>query len=175
MKENNAMKINDQIKSFKVKLILPNGEMKGEVTLFEAKRIATESNLDLVEINPALQSGELPLCKIVDYGKLQYEQNKKKKHQNHGQTVKEVKICINIGQNDLDRKLNQISDFLQEKHKVKYIFSLKDRRNRQAFHNLQDIEIIERVKSHLEKFKEIATWDNPSVVEKSVIVFLSPV
>lgn len=86
---------------------------------FEALRMAREKNLDLVEISPTAQP---PVCRIMDYGKYLYQQEKKereaKKHQKTI-TVKEVKFRINVDDHDYDTKKNHVLRFLDEGDKVK--------------------------------------------------------
>ena len=86
---------------------------------FEALKIARERNLDLVEVSPTAQP---PVCRIMDYGKYLYQQEKRereaKKHQ-HQITVKEVKFRINVDDHDYDTKKNHVLRFLGEGDKVK--------------------------------------------------------
>src|SRR5205807_6206919 len=86
---------------------------------FEAIRKAREKNLDLVEISPTAQP---PVCRIMDYGKYLYEQEKRereaKKHQKTI-TVKEVKFSINVDEHDYETKRNHVIRFLEDGNKVK--------------------------------------------------------
>ena len=95
------------------------GEQLGVVSLFDALKRARESGLDLVEISP---NATPPVCKLTDYGKFLYEQNKKaheqKKHQKGG-TIKEVKFRPSTAEHDYQVRKNQIIRFLGEGYKVK--------------------------------------------------------
>ncbi len=86
---------------------------------FEALKIAREKSLDLVEVSPTAQP---PVCRIMDYGKYLYQQEKRereaKKHQ-HQITVKEVKFRINVDDHDYETKKNHVLRFLDEGDKVK--------------------------------------------------------
>jgi translation initiation factor IF-3 len=86
---------------------------------FEALKIAREKNLDVVEVSPTAQP---PVCRIMDYGKYLYQQEKRereaKKHQ-HQIVVKEVKFRINVDDHDYDTKKNHVLRFLAEGDKVK--------------------------------------------------------
>ncbi len=86
---------------------------------FEALKIARERNLDVVEVSPTAQP---PVCRIMDYGKYLYQQEKRereaKKHQ-HQITVKEVKFRINVDDHDYETKKNHVLRFLGEGDKVK--------------------------------------------------------
>jgi translation initiation factor IF-3 len=95
------------------------GQQIGVMPPFEALKMAREKNLDLVEISPTAQP---PVCRIMDYGKFLYQQEKKereaKKHQKTI-TVKEVKFRINVDDHDYDTKKNHVLRFLDEGDKVK--------------------------------------------------------
>jgi translation initiation factor IF-3 len=95
------------------------GKQIGILPPFEALKMAREKNLDLVEISPTAQP---PVCRIMDYGKFLYEQEKKeraaKKHQKTI-TVKEVKFRINVDEHDYEFKKNHVLRFLEEGDKVK--------------------------------------------------------
>jgi translation initiation factor IF-3 len=95
------------------------GQQIGILAPFEALKMARERNLDLVEISPTAQP---PVCRIMDYGKFLYQQEKKereaKKHQKTI-TVKEVKFRINVDDHDYETKKNHVLRFLDEGDKVK--------------------------------------------------------
>jgi translation initiation factor IF-3 len=96
-----------------------DGQQLGIMPPFEAIKKAREQNLDLVEISPTAQP---PVCRIMDYGKYLYQQEKKereaKKHQKTI-TVKEVKFRINVDDHDYETKKNHVLRFLDEGDKVK--------------------------------------------------------
>jgi translation initiation factor IF-3 len=100
-------------------LIDEDGAQLGVLSLFDALKRARDSGLDLVEISPTAMP---PVCKLVDYGKFLYEQNKKaheqKKHQKGGQ-IKEVKFRPSTAEHDYQVRKNQIIRFLGEGYKVK--------------------------------------------------------
>jgi translation initiation factor IF-3 len=95
------------------------GQLLGIMPPYEALKKAREKNLDLVEISPTAQP---PVCRIMDYGKYLYQQEKKereaKKHQKTI-TVKEVKFRINVDDHDYETKKNHVLRFLDEGDKVK--------------------------------------------------------
>jgi translation initiation factor IF-3 len=95
------------------------GQQIGIMQPYEALKLAREKNLDLVEISPTAQP---PVCRIMDYGKYLYEQEKRereaKKHQKTI-TVKEVKFSINVDEHDYETKRNHVIRFLEEGNKVK--------------------------------------------------------
>ena len=100
-------------------MIDDEGQQLGIMPPYEAIRKAREKNLDLVEISPTAQP---PVCRIMDYGKYLYQQEKKereaKKHQKTI-TVKEVKFRINVDDHDYETKKNHVLRFLDEGNKVK--------------------------------------------------------
>ncbi len=100
-------------------MIGDEGQQIGILPPFEALKMAREKNLDLVEISPTAQP---PVCRIMDYGKFLYQQEKKereaKKHQKTI-TVKEVKFRINVDDHDYETKKNHVLRFLDEGDKVK--------------------------------------------------------
>ena len=100
-------------------MIDDEGNQLGIMTPFDALKIARERTLDLVEVSPTAQP---PVCRIMDYGKYLYQQEKRereaKKHQ-HQIVVKEVKFRINVDDHDYDTKKNHVLRFLAEGDKVK--------------------------------------------------------
>lgn len=100
-------------------MIDEEGNQVGVIPPYEALKMARERNLDLVEISPTANP---PVCRIMDYGKFLYQQEKKereaKKHQKTI-TVKEVKFRINVDDHDYETKKNHVLRFLDEGDKVK--------------------------------------------------------
>ncbi len=100
-------------------MIDDEGNQLGIMTPFDALKIAREKTLDLVEVSPTAQP---PVCRIMDYGKYLYQQEKRereaKKHQ-HQIVVKEVKFRINVDDHDYETKKNHVLRFLAEGDKVK--------------------------------------------------------
>ncbi|HTU33058.1 MAG TPA: translation initiation factor IF-3 [Candidatus Acidoferrum sp.] len=114
-----GLRVNERIRAREVRLIDEEGNQFGVVAMFDALKRARDSGLDLVEISP---NANPPVCKLVDYGKFLYEQNKKaheqKKHQKGGQ-IKEVKFRPSTAEHDYQVRKNQIIRFLGEGYKVK--------------------------------------------------------
>lgn len=102
-----------------MRLIDPEGNQKGVVSIHQAIASAEESGLDLVEISPTATP---PVCKIMDYGRFRYEQTKKQQESKKKQTtfqVKEIKVRPKTDKHDLEIKLGHIQRFLEKKNKVK--------------------------------------------------------
>ena len=113
------IRINERIRAREVRVIDDEGRQIGILPPYEALKLAREKNLDLVEVSPTAQP---PVCRIMDYGKYLYQQEKKereaKKHQKTI-TVKEVKFRINVDDHDYETKKNHVLRFLEEGDKVK--------------------------------------------------------
>ena len=119
----NKSRINERISAYRVKLILSNGENQGEMLKSAALAMAKTEGLDLVEVSP----GAIPVCKIMDYGKVMYTQSKAERHQKHAPTTKEIKIKYNIGEHDLDIKRKKVEELLAGGHKVIFVMEVRGR------------------------------------------------
>jgi translation initiation factor IF-3 len=115
--------VNERIRAREVRVVDEAGNQLGVMSLFDAMKAAREAGLDVVEISPTAVP---PVCKLVDYGKFLYEQNKKaheqKKHQKSAH-IKEVKFRPATAEHDYQVRKNQIIRFLGEGHKVKAMIS----------------------------------------------------
>src|ERR1700751_3378530 len=113
------IRTNERIRAREIRVIDDEGKQIGILPPYEALKMARERNLDLVEISPTANP---PVCRIMDYGKFLYQQEKKereaKKHQKTI-TVKEVKYRINVDDHDYETKKNHVLRFLDEGDKVK--------------------------------------------------------
>ena len=127
MAENKGLRINEQIRVREVRLIDDEGEQKGIVPTIEALRMAKEQELDLVEVAPQANP---PVCKILDYGKYRFEQEKKLRDSKKNQKqlkLKEIRMQPKIGSGDLDFKSKHIQEFLTEGNKVKVTIRFRGR------------------------------------------------
>ena len=119
--------INEEIREKEVRLIGTDGEQLGVVSSNEARRLADESDLDLVMISP---NAKPPVCKIMDYGKFVYEQSKKEKEAKKKQKVtviKEIRCSLTIEENDIAIKAKNARKFLLDGDKVKVTVRFKGR------------------------------------------------
>lgn len=98
----------------KVNLIDETGKQLGIFDLYRAKEIALERSLDLVEVNPSMTP---PICKIMDYGKYKFEQNKNRKPPQK-EALKEVELSPGIAEHDLQIKARKVQEFLNDGCKV---------------------------------------------------------
>ncbi len=151
-------------------MIDEGGEKLGDFAIMDARQLAADRGLDLVEIVPNRMP---PVCKIMNYGRLVYQQSKRshesRKHQRHNQ-VKEVKFRIIIGEHDRDTKMKQIDRFLREGHKVKATIWFKRARERSR-REMGD-RILDDVAARL---SEIATVEaRTNVIGNQMSMILAP-
>jgi len=120
-------RINDRIKVPEVRVVGPDGKQLGVMETKQAIRTAEESNLDLVEIAPEAKP---PVCKIIDYGKFIYAQEKKMREsrkKQHQTRIKEMRFGPQMAEHDYQFKLNLIKEFLSKHDKVKIIMRFRGR------------------------------------------------
>jgi translation initiation factor IF-3 len=114
-----GLRVNERIRAREVRVVDEVGNQLGVMTYFDAMKAARDNGIDLVEISP---NAVPPVCKLVDYGKFLYEQNKKaheaKKHQKSSH-IKEVKFRPSTAEHDYQVRKNQIIRFLGDGYKVK--------------------------------------------------------
>ncbi len=124
---NKGQRINEMIRVREVRLIDDEGNQKGIVPTLEALKLAKEKDLDLVEVSP---NANPPVCKILDYGKYRFEQEKKLRESKKNQKVlklKEIRMQPKIGPGDLDTKAKHVQEFLDEGDKVKVTIRFRGR------------------------------------------------
>ena len=131
---NRKHKINGEVRFKEIRLVGENVD-GGLMSSYDATRLADDMDLDLVCIN---EQGEVPICKIMDYSKFIYEQEKNVAKQKT-LPLKEVKFGPNIGDNDLNVKVRQIIKFLSNGHKVKIVLQF---RGRQMAHQDLGIKVL---------------------------------
>ena len=147
-------RINSDIKAPSLLLIDADGEPKGIVKFTEAIYIAEEEGLDLVEIQPNAQP---PVCRLMDYGKYRYDQQKKahlaKKNQKQSE-VKEIQFRPVIDDNDYKTKLTHVKEFLDQTHKVRIVVRMK---GRERMNSELGNRMIARLQNDL---KDVAQFDD---------------
>ena len=161
--------INDEIQEKEIRLIGSDGEQMGLMSSAEAQKIADEQDLDLVMISP---NAKPPVCKIMDYGKYRFEQNKKvkeaKKNQ-HVMDVKEIRMSPGIGENDFNTKLKNGQKFLADGDRVKV--SVRFRGREMAHTNIGE----NLLRDFAAKCADVANLDKePKLEGRSMSIFLSP-
>jgi translation initiation factor IF-3 len=152
------IRINDRIRVPEVRLIGPDGNQLGVVPIQRAMEMANQHELDLVEV--ASQAAP-PVCRIIDFSKFKYDQEKKereaKKHQKQGH-LKEIRLKPNIDEHDFQTKVRQAITFLQKKDKVKVNLFFRGRQ----------MEHMDLGRKILDKF--ITDTQNDGQVEKEPIL-----
>ena len=162
------LEINGQIRDREVRLIGADGEQKGVVSIQVAMRAAEDAGLDLVKIAPQAVP---PVCKVLDYGKYRFEQQKKEKEAKKNQKVVEVKetrLSLNIDTNDFNTKLNQTAKFLAAGHKVKASIRF---RGREMAHTDLGLEVQKKFAAAL---PEAVVEKQPKLEGRSMQMFLAP-
>lgn len=147
--------INGQIKAKEVQLISDNGEKLGMLPIARALEIAEEKKLDLVLVSP---NAQVPVCKIMNYGKYKFEQAKKEKEAKKKQKVqetKELRITPNIEEHDFGFKAKNAKKFIEDGNKVKITVRFRGR-------ELNNVKMGENVLNDFAKELE-----DVAVVEKS--------
>lgn len=141
-----GLRINEQIRVREVRLIDDEGEQKGIVPTAEALKMAKERELDLVEVAPTANP---PVCKILDYGKYRFEQEKKLRDSKKNQKLlklKEIRMQPKIGAGDLDFKSKHVQEFLAEGNKVKVTVRF---RGRELAHTELGLDVLNEVLKRL--------------------------
>ena len=143
------IRVNDRIKTAEVRVIGPNAEQLGVVPIRRALDLALEHALDLVEISPTAKP---PVCRIMDYSKYKYDQEKKERMIKKNQKIthlKQIRLKPHIDENDYQVKLRQIISFLEKKDKVKVNMFY---RGREMMHKEQGKEKLDRVINDVASF-----------------------
>jgi translation initiation factor IF-3 len=162
-------RINEEITSAQVLLIDETGEKKGVIATAQAIEIAVAAGLDLVEVSPNTQP---PVCKILDYGKFKYQQQKKKNEAKKKQKVveiKEIKMRPNIDQHDYEVKAKAIRRFFEEGDKVKVTLRF---RGREMAHQERGMELLQRVQAEFEEIAKIE--QTPKLEGKQMMMVMAP-
>ncbi|MCH7932752.1 MAG: translation initiation factor IF-3 [Gemmatimonadetes bacterium] len=163
-------RINEQIRISPVRLIDDEGGQVGIVSIEEARELADDRGLDLVEVAPEARP---PVVKLMDYGKFKYEAQRAareaKKKQHHVQ-VKEVKFRPGIEEHDYDFKTRHARRFLEEGNKVKLTMMF---RGRQVTHPELGREVLLRVTEDLKEVGKVET--HPSFEGRVMSMVLAPI
>ena len=160
--------INRQIKEKEVQVIGETGEKIGVLPIDKAIAIAEEKNLDLVLVSP---NPEMPVAKIMNYGKYKFEQAKKEKESRKNQKAvetKEIRVSSNIGEHDFNFKSKNARGFLESGNKVKFTLRFRGR-------ELNNVKAGEAILSKFaESLEDIATVEKKPFLEgKTMFVILN--
>jgi len=161
--------VNEEIRVPQVRLIDQDGEMMGVMGARDAMLRAFGVGLDLVEISP---NADPPVCKILDYGKFKYEQQKKKNEAKKKQKVieiKEIKVRPNIDENDYQVKMRAMKSFIDEGDKVKVTLRF---RGREMAHQDIGVRVLERIRSEMDPTSKVEQM--PRLENRQMVMVLSP-
>ena len=143
--------------------------MVGIISVEEGIELAFEAGLDLVEISP---NAEPPVCKVLDYGKYKYEEQKRKNEARKKQKtvdVKEIKMRPSIERHDYDVKMRAINKFLDEGDKVKVTIRF---RGREFLHQELGMQMLERVRGELEEKAKVEAL--PKMEGRQMVMVVAP-
>ena len=150
-------------------MIGPNAEQLGVVLLRRALELAAENNLDLVEVAPTAKP---PVCRIMDFAKYKYDQEKKERRVKKNQKIvhlKQIRLKPHIDENDYQVKLKQVATFLQKKDKVKINLFF---RGRELSFRDQGQRIVERMVGDVAEYGQLER--NPMMEGRVLSVVLIP-
>ena len=166
-KEN--LRINEEIRVREVRVTTAEGEQLGIMQVRDALQMAIEQNLDLVEVAPTARP---PVCRLMDYGKFKYEQQKRDKEAKKKQkivTIKEVKLRPNIEDHDFDVKKKNALRFLEDGDKVKVTIMF---RGRELSHPELGRVLLVRMAKELADIANVER--DPKLEGKNMIMILNP-
>ena len=153
----------------RVRVTGANGEVLGIIPIDEARKLAYDDDLDLVEISP---NADPPVCKIMNYGKFQFEQNKKlqaaKKKQKQIQ-IKEIKFRPGTEEGDYQVKLRSLIKFLNEGDKTKITVRFK---GRELTHRELGMDLLKRIEKDLEEVAAVEQF--PKLEGRQMVMVMGP-
>ena len=163
------LQINEEIRDKEILVIDADGTKLGVLSAKEAQKIAYDKDLDLVKIAPQATP---PVCRIMDYGKYCFEQQKREKEAKKNQkvvSIKEIRMFSTIDTHDFETKVNQAVKFLKGGDKLKVSVRF---RKRAIAHPELGSELLDRFK---EAISEAGPVDKPAKMEgRSIVMFVNP-
>lgn len=161
--------MNDDIRIREIHLIDKDGTNRGTVSTVDAMQLAQEAGLDLVEIAP---NASPPVCKLMDYGKFKFQEQKKAAEARKKQKivdVKEIKFRPMIDDHDYDVKMRSMLRFFQEGDKVKVTLRF---RGREMAHQNLGIQLLNRVREDTGKLAKVE--QEPRMEGRQMVMVLAP-
>ena len=162
-------RVNLQIRNEEVRVLLDDGEQLGVMKTQDAINVAKDRKMDLVEIAP---NNNPPVCKIIDYGKFKYQEQKKKNEAKKKQKTietKEIKIRPGTGEHDYQVKIKSANKFIKEGNRVKFSLRFK---GREMEHSNLGIEMLKRVKQDL--IEVIRVEMEPKIEGRQAFLVVAP-
>ncbi|HKT16414.1 MAG TPA: translation initiation factor IF-3 [Stellaceae bacterium] len=166
---NDGPRVNEEILSPRVRLVDERGQMIGVVPRSDAIARALEAGLDLVEV---AANADPPVCKILDFGKYKYEEQKRKNEARKKQKVievKEIKLRPGIDDHDYDVKMRSMKSFIDEGDKVKVTMRF---RGRELAHQELGMDVLMRVKGDLDEIAKVEQY--PRMEGRQMTMVMSP-
>jgi translation initiation factor IF-3 len=167
--DSKAQRLNAQITATEIRLVGEEGEQLGIVSIADAMRMAEEKEIDLVEIAPTAVP---PVCKLMDFGKFKYREQKKAHEAKLKQKqiqVKEVKFRPGTDEGDYKIKLRNLIRFLEEGDKTKITLRY---RGREMAHQEFGVRLLERIKADLEPYGIVENF--PRMEGRQMVMVLGP-
>ena len=168
-KKDNSLRTNEQITASEVRVISSSGKQLGIISIREALYHAEDEGFDLVEVSP---DAKPPVCKIIDYGKLKYKEQKSKKEAKKKQKtieVKEIKMRPGIDKHDYEVKIKALSKFISGGNKVKVSLRF---RGREMEHQNLGMELLKKLTEEVSGYAKIET--PPKTNGKQIMMVLVP-
>jgi translation initiation factor IF-3 len=168
-REATGPRINENIRVREVRLIDETGQNVGVVSTVDARQRAVDAGLDLVEVSP---DAAPPVCKILDFGKYKYQEQKKAAEARKNQKVveiKEIKMRPGIDDHDYDVKMRAIRGFFDEGDKVKITLRF---RGREMAHTDLGMAVLRRVKADIEAIAKVES--EPRFEGRQMVMMLAP-
>ena len=163
------MRVNERIRVREIRVIDDTGQQLGIMPPPQAVAIAKQKGLDLVEISPTATP---PVCRIMDFGKYQYQEQKRareaRKHQKVIE-VKEIKMRPNIDDHDYEVKMRAMKRFIEEGDKVKVTLRF---RGREMVHSELGLEVLNRVRGEMDPITKIESM--PRMEGRQMVMVLAP-
>ncbi|MBI2869267.1 MAG: translation initiation factor IF-3 [Chloroflexi bacterium] len=163
------MRVNEKITARECRLVGEDGEQLGIMPVSQAREIARRQNIDLVEVAPTSLP---PVCRLLDYGKYKYEQQKKEQEARKGtkiSLVRQLRVRPKIGAHDLEAKLKNVRKLLTEGDKIKISVIF---RGREITHPELGWKLLQRL---VESLSDISAPEKPAMAEgKQITITLVP-
>ncbi|WP_102223631.1 translation initiation factor IF-3 [Acidimangrovimonas sediminis] len=162
-------RVNDRIRAQEIRLIGADGENVGVVPPSRGMALAEEAGLDLVEISP---NATPPVCKIMDFGKFKYEQQKREAEARRKQKtieIKEIKFRPGTDTHDYDVKMRSVLKFLEEGDKVKITLRF---RGREMAHQELGMDLLNRVASDVAEVGKVENM--PKLEGRQMVMMIGP-
>ncbi|MCA8991634.1 MAG: translation initiation factor IF-3 [Planctomycetaceae bacterium] len=149
--------MNSAIRVSPIRVVDAEGNMLGEMPTADAIRMAEDADMDLVEVSP---DAKPPVCRIMDYKKIQYEKKKKSAGpKQHKTQLKQIRIRAKIGQHDIDVKVQKAREFLERRDKVKFNVMFRGRENA---HHDRGRELLEQI---IQQLADVSTVEQSPRME----------